>query len=185
MPRWNGFGRSLVFAVVAAAGVPVATTFGAPLVGGAASVKLYLLAVAGVYVAGLGVERSRRVAAATLAALAGLVLACLPLGLAGTALGAAAIVAVGRSGIAWRQPGLRGPAVEGLLGGVGLGVAAFLATGGLLALCLAVWGYFLVQSAYFLIGGGAPRRDAPDRDPFERARARLERLLEDEMGAPR
>jgi len=180
MLRWDGFGRSLGFAALAALGVPVATTFGAPLLGSVTSAELYLVAVAGVYVAGLCPGRSRRVAALAMATLAGLVLAALPLGLAGTALGAAGIVAVGRSGIAWRQPGLRGPAIEALLGGAGLLVASVLATGGLLALCLAVWGYFLVQSAYFLIGGRAPRRDAPARDPFEVARARLERLLEED-----
>jgi hypothetical protein len=185
MPRWDGFGRSLLFAALAAAGLPVAVTFGAPLIGSAASVRVYILLVAGCYAMGLPVERSRRLAALAMAGVAGLLLAMLPLGLSGTAVGAAAIVAVGRSVIAQRQRALRACVIEAALGALALGVAGFLASGGLLALCLAIWGFFLVQSAYFLIGGRTPRRDAAPRDPFERARQRLERLLDDELGAPR
>jgi hypothetical protein len=54
-----------------------------------------------------------------------------------------------------------------------------------LTLSLAIWGYFLVQSSYFLVGGRSPRRDGPPRDPFEQARARLQRLLEEEEILPR
>src|SRR5262249_35502223 len=64
------------------------------------------------------------------------------------------------------------------LGAAGLAAAAHFARGGLLALCLAVWGYFLVQSAYFLIGARTPGAGAA-LDPFDRARARLLRLLGD------
>jgi len=185
MLRWDGFGRSLLFAALAAAGLPVAVTFGAPLIGSAASARAYLLLVAGCYAMGLSAVRSRRLAALGMAGVASLALAMLPLGLTGIAVGAAAIIAVARSAIAQRQRTLRACAIEALLGGAALGVAGFLASGGLLALCLAVWGFFLVQSAYFLIGGRTPRRDAAARDPFERARQRLERLLEDELGASR
>jgi hypothetical protein len=185
MPRWDGFGRSLVFAALAAGGLPVAVTFGAPLFGSATSVRLYLIAVAGLYAAGLSEERSRRLSALVMATGVGTLLALLPLGLAGTALGAAGIVAVGRSVIAQRHRTLRACVIESVLAGVGLAVAGFLASGGMLSLCLAVWGYFLVQSAYFLIGGRAARHSDPPRDPFERARVRLERLLEDDLRASR
>ncbi len=185
MWRWDGFGRSLFFAAVAAAGLPVAVTFGAPLFGSTASVRAYLLLIAGCYAVGLSGERSRRLTALAMASVAGFALAVLPVGLAGTAVGAAAIIAIGRSGIAQRQRAWRACVIEGALGTAALGVASFLASGGLLALCLAVWGFFLVQSAYFLIGGRTARRDAAPRDPFERARERLERLLDDELGASR
>ena len=185
MPRWDGFGRSLLFAALAAAGLPVAVTFGGPLVGAGASARLYLIAAACAYAAGLSAERSRRLAVLTVAVGAGTALALLPLGLGGSALGAAAIVAVGRSAIAQRQRPLRAVVIEVALGGAGLGVASFLASGGLLALCLAVWGYFLVQSAYFLIAGRVPRRDEASQDPFERARLCLERMLDEELEAPR
>jgi len=50
----------------------------------------------------------------------------------------------------------------GALYGVGLALAVFLAHGGVLTLGLGIWGYFLVQSVFFLIGGGgaAPQRGA-------------------------
>jgi len=183
MLRWDGFGRSLLFAALAAGGLPVAVTFGGPLIGSAASVRCYLLLIAVCYAVGMSAERSRRLVAFGMASVAAFVLAILPLGLPGTAIGAAAIIAVARSAIAQRHRTLRACAIEATLGIGSLGVASFLASGGLLALCLALWGFFLVQSAYFLIGGRAPRRDSAPRDPFERARQRLERLLDDELGA--
>ena len=48
----------------------------------------------------------------------------------------------------------------------------------IIALCLAIWGYFLVQSGWFLIGSRGAGIGEPD--PFDRARARLQRLLEDD-----
>ena len=48
-----------------------------------------------------------------------------------------------------------------------------------LGLCLAIWGYFLVQSGYFLMATAGPSAGAAV-DPFDRARARLLRLLEDD-----
>jgi len=185
MPRWDGFGRSLVFAALAAAGLPVAVTFGAPLFGSAGAVRLYVIATAGAYVCGLAADRSRQLAALVFAVLTGGALALLPIGLEGTALGAAGIVAFARSGLLQHQRTLRALVIEAALAVLGLGAAAFLASGGLLASCLAVWSYFLVQSSYFLIGGRSPRRDGPPRDPFEQARERLQQLLEDERGFPR
>ncbi len=185
MPRWDGFGRSLLFAAIAAAGLPVAVTFGAPLFGSAGAVRLHVIAAAGAYAVGLSAQRSRRLAALAFATIAGGVLALLPIGLEGTAIGAAGVVAFARSGLLQHQRTLRALVIEAALAVLGLGAAAFLASGGLLASCLAIWGYFLVQSSYFLIGGRSPRRDGPPRDPFEQARERLLRLLGDETGLPR
>jgi len=182
MLRWNGFGRSLLFAAAAAAGLPVAVTFAAPWLGSASVLKLYLLAVAGCYAVGLGDRPGPRRRAAIAATAGGAVVAALPLDLAGTALCAAALVAVCRSGLHHRQLPLRAFAIELGLGAAGLAAAAFLASGGLRAMALAVWGYFLVQSAYFLIGGRSPRAGGEPVDPFERARARLERVWLDASG---
>ena len=178
MPRFDNFGRSLVFAALAAAGLPVAVTFAGPILGVAASVRLYVIAAAAVYAVGLAGER--QLAAAALAGLAGVALAVLPLDLPASALGAAAIVAGCRS-LCWRQRPLRAIAIELALGALGLALARFLASGGLAGLSFAIWGYFLVQSSYFLIGGRSPRGAEPARDPFERARLRLERLLDEEI----
>jgi len=182
MPRWDGFGRSLLFGALAAAGLPLAMGLAGPLLGAATALRLYLIGTAALYAVGLAGERTPRLAAAGLATLAGSALAALPLGLAGTAVGAAAIVAVCRSGLLWRQRRWRAVAIEALLGLLGLALARHLAGGGLVGLALGLWGYFLVQSGYFLIGGRSPRRPDATQDPFERARQRLERLLEDEPG---
>jgi len=194
MVRWDSFGRSLVFAALAAAGLPVALTFAGALFGGEAAARLYLIGAASIYSIGLCADRSRRLAAFAFAALAGMVLALLPLDLRATAIGAAGIVAFVRgvlladartqvprseakpSEVAWA----RALAIEAVFGAAGLAVAAWFARGGLLALCLAIWGYFLVQSGAFLIRGHTLRGGETARDPFDRARARLQRLLEDD-----
>jgi hypothetical protein len=194
MPRWDSFGRSLAFAALAAAGLPVAVTFAGFVLGGEGAARLYLIGAASIYAIGLCADRGRRVAAFAVAAFAGAILALLPLDLRATAVGAAGIVAFAR-GVLIAQSRTqasrseakpcevrwaRALAIEALLGAAGLAVAAWFARGGLLALCLALWGYFLVQSGYFLIGADAPRSGDPPRDPFEQARARLQRLLEDD-----
>jgi hypothetical protein len=180
MPRWDRFGASLAFAALAAAGLPVAVTFAGALFGGDAAARLYAIAAAGVYAVGLCPDRSRRVAAAASAAFAGMVLALLPLDLRDTAIGAAGIVAFVRGILLPDAKNLRALAIEVALGAAGLATAAWFARGGLLALCLAIWGYFLVQSAYFLIDARAAGAGEAARDPFDRARTRLERLLEDD-----
>src|SRR4029453_3974513 len=48
MPRWDSFGRSLVFAGPPAAGLPVAVTFAGALFGGEGAARLYLIAAAGI-----------------------------------------------------------------------------------------------------------------------------------------
>jgi hypothetical protein len=57
--------------------------------------------------------------------------------------------------------------------------ARFLAAATPFATALAVWGFFLVQSVFFLVGGVQPRREpGPQPDPFEDAHARALALLD-------
>jgi hypothetical protein len=177
--RWDSFGRSLAFAALAAAGLPVVVTFAGALFGPESAARLYLIAAASTYAVGLSPDRSRRVAACAFAAFAGLVLALLPLDLRDTAIGAAGIVAFARGVLLARGSSVRTLLIEVGFGAAGLAIAAWFARGGLLALCLAIWGYFLVQSGYFLIGARGQGAE-PKRDRFDRARARLQRLLEDD-----
>jgi hypothetical protein len=177
MLRLDSFAGSLVFAALAAAGLPVAVTFGGALFGAETAVRLYAIGAAGAYAIALCPDRSRRVAALAFAAFTGAILALLPLGLRDTAIGAAGIVAFAR-GVLLGQ-GARALATELVFAAAGLAAAAHFARGGLFALCLAIWGYFLVQSGWFLIGGCGTLVEH-ERDPFERARDRLQRLLEDD-----
>jgi hypothetical protein len=178
MLRWDSFARSLAFAALAAAGLPVAVTFAGALFGAEGAARLYAIGAAGVYAIGLCPDRSRRVGALTFAAFAGAILALLPLDLPATAIGAAGIVALVRGMLLAEGRHLRALAIEAVFGAAGLAAAAHFARGGLLALCLAIWGYFLVQSGWFLIGSRGAGAGEIARDPFDRARARLERLLE-------
>ena len=180
MPRGNHFGGSLAFAALAAAGLPVAVTFAGVVFGGEQAARLYTIAAAGAYAVGLCPDRSRRLAALAFAALAGAMLALLPLDLRATAIGSAGVVAFARGFVLPEGRTARALAIEALLGAAGLAAASWFARGGLLALCLALWGYFLVQSGYFLFGARGHGVGEIARDPFDLARARLLRLLEDD-----
>ena len=179
MLRADGFVHSLVFAALAAAGLPVAVTFAGVVLGAEGAARLYVIGAAGLYAIGLAPDRSRRVTVLAFAALAGTILALLPLDLHVTAIGAAGIVAFAR-GVLLANLRARALALEVIFGVAGLAVAGWFAHGGLLAHSLALWGYFLVQSGVFLCGERALGARAAARDPFEVARARLERLLEDD-----
>ena len=63
----------------------------------------------------------------------------------------------------------------------GLALAGHLLGGSHLSFALALWGFLLVQSCFFLVPGMTPlsvERDAGD--PFERAYARANSLLEED-----
>jgi hypothetical protein len=63
-----------------------------------------------------------------------------------------------------------------LLGG--LLFARFLAGPSLLSAALALWGFLLMQSFFFLVAGGRSQATARDGDPFEQAHRRALALLE-------
>jgi hypothetical protein len=66
----------------------------------------------------------------------------------------------------------------GLVGG-GLLLARFLAGPSLVAIMLAVWGFLLVQSFFFLVPGAREgARGTPQRDPFDAAHERARALLD-------
>jgi hypothetical protein len=74
--------------------------------------------------------------------------------------------------------------VELLLGCGGLMVARALAAPSPVALGMALWGYFLVQSCYFLLAGWGARQPAAGvEDPFDRVRRQILELLGDARGS--
>jgi hypothetical protein len=171
--RTSTFVRSLGFAAAIAFLVLVT----APLPG---AVRLLWVASIATHVAVVAPTRRRALAAAALAAALGAALWSLPFGFAATAIGGAAILGVCRSGVLYQARPWRAAAVEGLLLGSGLGLAALLAGSHNLSHGLSFWAFWLVQSGYFLMGGIRPRAedDAAAGDPFERAHARILALLE-------
>lgn len=173
----NGFGRSLLFGALAGAGLLAGLVLLAPAVPPRALLGLALPALAVLYVMGIAPSPRRGLAGGALAAV--LAAPLLLLGPAASAVGAAAVVSLCRSAFLYRARPLRALAVEGALGVAGLGLGHHLAGPGAASWALAVWGYFLVQSLFFLVGGTRPRGvDEPAADPFDTARERLLSLLE-------
>lgn len=177
--RWNGFGRSLLFAALAAGAFPVFALFANPVLGRGWALSLYLLGIAVLYVAGLAPRRSRAALAAVIASALGAAVLLLAPSVVAVAAGAALIVGVCRSGVLYRSRRARALLAETLLLAGGLALARFLAGPGTLQVAFAIWGFFLVQSFFFLLGGVAERTEAAaGLDPFEVARARALALME-------
>jgi len=156
----DSFGRALVFAVVAALSwLPWALFCGGLLGLGTARV-VYLVVVAAAYIGTLGSppRTGRAAAVAVLGMAAGL----LAHTIAELAIALAAIVGLCRVSTAGRTPGLRAVAVEVVLLASGLVFARHLALSGLPSTAVAIWGFLLVQSAYFLVA--LPRASSPARD---------------------
>jgi hypothetical protein len=176
--RSNGFARSLLFALVAAAGVVPWMLVVRPILGSYAALALYLVGTMAAYLGGLAPDLQRRIGAALAATLAGLAVAVLARSVAEVALGLGTILAVGRSAFLYRAPAARAVVVEVLLVGGGLLFARFLAGHSAAALVFAIWSFFLVQSLYFLVGGVRVRTGRErGRDPFEEAHRRALALL--------
>ena len=176
--RWNGFGRSILFAVLVAVASLVWCVIARPVLGPAATISTVLIAAVATYLTGLVPETRRRVATFVVAAVAGSVAAAVSRSGTELVIALAVILAVGRSGVLFRASGARAIVIEAALVVGGLLFARFLAGPLPNGLALSLWGFFLVQSLYFLIGGVRIRgRFAARRDPFEEALARANGLL--------
>jgi hypothetical protein len=183
-PR-RGFVRTLLFGGVAALAVPAVWLGAAPWLGGFAALGLYLVGLTGAYLAWIAGSLRRGLVAGALGSAAAMVLLVLAAPyLILLAAGCAVVVAALRSGFLFRGPQPRLWVLEAVLLVAALAVAGALAAPGWLGVALAIWGWFLVQSVWFLLARPAPRRPGPAGDPFERARERLERLLDELEGGP-
>jgi hypothetical protein len=173
-----GFAHSILFAVAAAAGLPVAVFALGSIVGTTAAVAAYAAITAVAYVVAIAPTRRAGLAAASLAAvlIGGLLL--MPLRLATFVAGAAVVLAVCRSALLYRSRPLRAVLLESSLVVGGLGLAGFLAGHDLPSLALGMWGFYLVQSLFCLAGGVSSRPSHPEVDPFDRARSQLLALLD-------
>ncbi len=182
MMRSNGFGRSVRFAALGAAGVVPWLVLARPFVAAQTALAAYLVIVNAAYLAALAPALRQRVGVFAVAALVGLALAGLARSWTELAIGLGAILATARSGFLYRVPAARAAAAEAILVGTGLLFARFLAGPSPRALMLALWGFLLVQSVYPLVGG-VRLRAAPDRgrDPFEVAYGRAAALLDGEI----
>jgi len=179
--RWNGFGSSLVFAAAAAAGWPAFAVLVGPVLGLGGALPLYATLVVALDVFGIARRPAHGVMAACLALGLGTGVLLLTRGAGEALVGSALVLGFVRSGMLYRARSARACLAEAALLGGGLALARFLAVPGLLGTALGIWGFFLVQSVFFLIGGVRERRAAAGGlDPFDLARTRLAALLEEE-----
>ncbi len=174
---WNHFAGSLLFAVLAALGFPAARLIFDPMFGATLATQFYGVVAAALYALCIAPTLRRGIAGGGFVAL---LAAGLMLGGSRTselALGLAVGVAVTRSALLYRARIASGVMIEVALGLASLALARWFAGPGVVAGSLALWGYFLVQSVYFLFAAAAPRRSEHAGDAFDEACGRLQTLL--------
>lgn len=180
------FARSVWFAAGAGAGWPPWVLGAEAVLGRQSALALYLTAVSAAY-AGAVLAPARGggdppMTPAWVAALLAVAAAAAVAGIARTpaelAIGMAAALGLARS-ILYRVAPARRVATELMLLGGGLLFARFLIGPSLLSSAVAIWGFLLVQSLFFLLPGICPH-PRPDvaGDAFEEAHRRALALLE-------
>ena len=176
---WNTFARSAVFAAVAGFGVTPWLLIAAPLLGMRWALTFYLVALAAISVLAFAPSLRRGLGACAAVAVLGGCVAVTTRTLPELALGLAALLATARGVLLYRRRSARAVALEVALIGGGLLLARFLAGPSLVSIMLALWGFLLVQSFFFLVPGARVRAPAaPQQDPFDAAHERARALLD-------
>lgn len=175
--RFDGFGRSLLFAAFAGLGTGFVLVI-EPVLGAANALALYLISTVALYLFGLGTQPRRRLGAGGLTLLLGGVVWLLGPTPREAAIVAVALLSIGRSVICLPARGARAWAIELALSGGGLLMAGVVLGSSPHSAALAVWAFFLIQSVFFLIGGGSRSAAEPEVDPFEAARDRALAVME-------
>ena len=179
----SNFTKTLAFGAAAAISLPLTVLALAPWIGSQHAFAFHAVAATGGYLAILSVGGRRQLRLGSAAAVLGLVgLGALVWGLSDSPANLVLLlgleVALVRSGLLFRRRLARTWVIETFVGLGAAATAAFLFTPGLLGSALAIWGWFVVQSFYFPLGG-LSRRTKPARgDPFDEASRSLEEILE-------
>src|SRR4029453_4263686 len=177
MMRCNSFLRSVLFGAVAAAAWPLWLLLAFPTIGWSAAQAVYLIGVTVLYIAALSPSRPRGFVAALPA----------PRGAGATGpagrsipelvIGLAALLGIARSGFLLPTAAGRAVLREAVLLIGGRCFARLLVSTAVPSISLALWGFFLVQSVFFLFAD-TPRITAPEIDPFDAAYRRAIALLD-------
>lgn len=178
MMRWDGFSRSTVFAAIAAAAWLPWVAVVRPIAGGWHALVLYAVGLLALYIAGCSAARPRALQAALAAAAAAVLIALGARNVTELAIGLGAVLGIARSGFLYPTAPARAALRELLLIGGGLAFARFLAGATFPSVALAVWGFLLVQSCFFLLGAATHPTDGRHPDPFEEAHRRASALLD-------
>jgi hypothetical protein len=177
--RRSAFAESLWFAALAAGALPLWLLLARSLLGADRAIDAYLIAAAAAYLGTIAPARGRALVVAIVATVVGGFAAQVTRAPDELVLALGVLVAVARSGFLYRSAPARGVAVEAIITGGGLLFARFLCGPSTVALVLSIWGFFLVQSLYFLVGGAyTPGGSGRHPDPFQDAYGRAIALLE-------
>jgi hypothetical protein len=174
----GAFAKSLVFAALAAAALPLWLLLARPILGADRAIGAYFILAAAAYLGTIAPARSRALAVAVIATALGGFAALILRAHGELLLVLGVLVAVARSGFLYRCAPARAVLIEAIVAGGGLLFARFLFGPSVAALVLAVWGFFLVQSVYFLLGGRYAPVLARHPDPFQDAYGRAIALLD-------
>jgi hypothetical protein len=178
----SDFGKTLVSGAVAAASLPLSILALGSWLGVTGAVALHAVIAVAFHLAWLATGPRRRAAVFATVALLGALSAGASGSLGGLLVLLSGLVASVRSGWLFRRPPARALAVEAAVqvGALGVGWLLFsLVAPGPVGLAVVVWGWFVAQSGFFLVGELRPRRAHRSGDAFEDASRALDRLLAD------
>lgn len=185
MKWWNRFGASLLFAAFVAGIYPFYASSTELLLGRQLAFPAYVLTSAAIYLVGISHKPTLGLGAALAILGSGTLL--LLAGASGSqlVLVTAVLIGVFRSGLLQGRDSHnfgRRFAREAVFIGVGLALAAYFSDGGVFPEAFALWGFYLVQSGFFLLGGSAARDRSERRsnlnpDAFDAAVRRAKEVL--------
>lgn len=172
-----GLGRGLLFALLAGLATVPWLLLAAPFLGYLHALALHMLALTVAALAFLAPSLRRGAIATALGALLVLPLVLIVRGPVEALIAGLFVLGLGRSGLSYGRPLARGLAMELALGSAATLVSLIVYDAGVFGSALAVWCFWLVQSAYCLLpDSGAETGALGDR--FERAKSAAERLLQ-------
>ena len=173
-----GLARGLLFALFAGLGAVPFMLGLAGLLYPEVSLGVYMLGLTVVHVVVLAPTWRRALPAALLAAGLCFVLALCAPGLATATLGTLVVLGITRSALLYPRPLVRALAFEIALALPAAAAVVLVHDDSLLGNAVAVWSFWLVQSAFALLPGGAAAPDQAPHDAFETAAAAAEQLMQ-------
>jgi hypothetical protein len=178
--RLGTFAGSLVYAAISALVAIPYLMAARPILGSSIAWSSCCVAMVVGYLIAIAPSWARGIRIGLLAGVFGLGIVVLAPSTSVAVLACMVLLGLMRSGFLLRTKPARALVTETGLLAAGLAMAYVLAGWGVLSIALAIWGFFLVQSLYFLVGGIGQRAGrAEDVDPFEKAHKQAVRLMDD------